>query len=334
MALKKSVFASKAERQNYQQLARTWGDKYNIWHNLPYLNVFDTNSIVDLDDYMSHVSLAVLGYQESIKSSSVKFLTISEKDKNILKKTSIDYTVCNKQDEPILCIEFDGLGEGFNTGLQYHAQRKYGVPEHRKPWMELKLKVAHGSYVPYIVVGSKQFDNFHEEAKLTTVDALIGKVIAHQEFDKRKKNLERNPVQELEISEEEYNSLSDLEHDELIQNWILVTEIEADLKYNPVQEKITYLKHELSAWNYHSKWEYLPPIDKNISHQEKIERVREALWTIVTTNVKSSDPTLEDESATVWLPNFQIPHLGMPEIIAEEIAKLVALLRMKNHKNS
>jgi hypothetical protein len=334
MAIKKSVFGSKAERNYYDKLARTWGDKYNIWHNLPYLNVFDTKSIVDLDDYMSQVSLGVLGYQESIKSSSVKFLIISEKDKNILKKTSIDYTVCNQQDEPILCIEFDGMGEGFNTGLHYHVQRKYGVPEYRKPWMELKLKVAHGSYVPYIVVGSKQFNDLHEEAKLTTVDALIGKVIAHQEFDKMKDNLERNPAQELGISEEEYNSLSDSEHHELVQDWILGREIEAELKHNPVQEKIAYLQYELSACNYHSEWEYSPASEKNISHQERIKRVQEAVWTIVTTHVKSSDPTLEEERATVELPNFKIPHVGMPEIIAEEIATLVALLRMKAQKNS
>lgn len=101
MGINKSVFASKAERSHYEKLSIIWGDKYNIWHNLPYLNVFNANNIIDVDDYMSRVSLAVLGYNESIKTSSIKLLTISDKNKNILKKTSIDYTVCNQNDEPI-----------------------------------------------------------------------------------------------------------------------------------------------------------------------------------------------------------------------------------------
>lgn len=334
MGINKSVFASRAERNHYEKLERTWGNKYNIWHNLPYLNVFNVNNIVDINDYMSRVSLAIIGYNESIKSSSTKLLTISDKDKNILKKTSIDYTVCNQNDEPILCIEFDGLGEGFNTSSQYYAQRQSNVPEYRKPWMELKLRVAHGSYVPYIVVGSKQFNDLHEEVKLTTVDALIGNILAHQEFDRRKKNLEQNPAQELGISEEDYYDLSDSEQHELIQDWVFGTEIEAELEHNPVQQKIALLEAELSAWNYHSKWDYSPPISENISQQERIEKTQEALWVIVKTHVKSSHPLLKDEQITIWLPNFQIPHVGMPETIAEEIAELVALLKMKAKKSS
>lgn len=309
------------------------GGKYNIWHNLPYLNVFNVNNIIDIDDYLSRVSLAVIGYNESIKTSSVKLLAISDKDKNILKKTSIDYTVCNQNDEPILCIEFDGLGEGFNTSSQYHSQKQYGVPEYRKPWMELKLKVAHGSYIPYLVVGSKQFNDLYQEVKLTTVDALIGKILAHQEFDRRKRNLELNPAQELGMLEEDYYNLSDLEQHELIQNWVFSTEIETELDRNPLQQKIALLNAELLAWKYHSKWDYLPPIDENISQQARIEKIRESLWIIVTTHIKSSDPSLKEEQTTICLPNFQVPHLGMSEIIAEEIAELVALLKMKAQKS-
>jgi hypothetical protein len=331
MGINKSVFGSNAERSHYEKLERVWGDKYNIWHNLPYLNVFNVNNIIDIDDYISRLSLATLGYNESIKNSSVKLLAISDKDKNILKKTSIDYTVCNQNDEPILCIEFDGLGEGFNTSSQYYSQ--YSVPGYRKPWMELKLKVAHGSYIPYIVVGSRQFNDLYQEVKLTTVDALIGNILAHQEFDRRKRNLERNPAQELGMLEEDYYDLSDFKQHELIQDWVFGMEIETELDHNPLQQKIALLEAELSAWNYHSKWDYLPPIDKNISQQERIEKIRESLWVIVTTHIKSSDPSLKDEQITIGLPNFQVPHLGMSEIIAEEIAELVALLKMKAQKS-
>lgn len=334
MGINKSVFASMAERSHYEKLKRTWGNQYNIWHNLPYLNVFNVNHIVDIEDYMSRISLAVQGYHKSIESSSIKLLTISDKDKNILKKTSIDYTVCNRNDEPILCIEFDGMGEGFNTSHKYYARDQYGVPEYRRPWMELKLKVAHGSYVPYIVVGSKQFNDLHEEVKLTTVDALIGNILAHQEFDRRINHLEQNPAQELGIPEKDYYDLSDSQHKELIQDWVFATEIETELENNPVKQKIALLQVELSALNYHSKWDYSPPIDKNISQQKRIEKIQEALWVIVKTHIKSSDPSLKDEQITIWLPNFQIPHVGMAETIAEDIALLVALLKMKAQKSN
>ncbi|WP_310418019.1 hypothetical protein [Chamaesiphon sp. OTE_8_metabat_110] len=199
--------------------------------------------------------------------------------------------------------------------------------------MELKLKVAHGSYIPYIVVGSKQFNDLDREVKLTTVDALIGKILAHQEFDRRKRNLEQNPAQELGMLEEDYCDLSDLEQHELLQGWVFGTEIETELEHNPLQQKIALLKAELSAQKYNSKWDYLPPIDENISQQERIEKIRQSLWVIVTTHIKSSDPSLKEEPITICLPNFQVPHLGMSEIIAEEIAELVALLKMKAQKN-
>ncbi|MBD2252705.1 hypothetical protein [Nostoc parmelioides] len=333
MGVKNSVFASKSERYfYYDKLQRTWGHKYNIWHNLPYLNIFTTDNIIDISDYTSRVCLAVLGYGESIKSSFVKLISISEKEKNILKKTSIDYTICNQKDEPILCIEFDGLGEGFNTSLEYHTQ-KNGVPKYRKPWMELKLKVAHGSYIPYFVVGSKQFNELHEEAKLTAVDAIIGKVMAHQEFDRRKKKLETNPATELGISEEEYEKLFDWEQHELIQDWVFSTEIETDFEYNPIQKQLALLQKELSAWKTSSEWNYIPAIEANISQKERIRKTQEAIWVIVTTYTQSSNPYLKAEQATIRLPNFQIPHLGMPEIIAEEMAELIALLKMKSQNS-
>ena len=43
MGVKKTVFASKSEQENYYKLKRTWGDKYVIYHDLPFLNCSTPN---------------------------------------------------------------------------------------------------------------------------------------------------------------------------------------------------------------------------------------------------------------------------------------------------
>ncbi len=40
MGVKDTVFGSRAERANYQKLQSRWGDLYDLWHNIPFLNIF------------------------------------------------------------------------------------------------------------------------------------------------------------------------------------------------------------------------------------------------------------------------------------------------------
>src|SRR4051812_49364091 len=101
MGTTKRVFASRAERTNYYKLSRRWGDNYRLYHNLPFLNVFTREPLFDFSTW------------------DLARITLSDIDFNRLKRTSIDYTLCNQEDEPILCIEFDGLQDGFNVGTTY-----------------------------------------------------------------------------------------------------------------------------------------------------------------------------------------------------------------------
>src|SRR5215472_13909843 len=104
MGAKKSVFASKAERANYGKLSRQWGEGYHIYHNLPFLHVFDTDSLTDVSNW------------------DLKPIHLTDTQLQRLKKTSIDYTLCDQDDCPILCIEFDGLKDGFNVGNRYYSE--------------------------------------------------------------------------------------------------------------------------------------------------------------------------------------------------------------------
>ncbi len=49
MGVKGIVFASHAERRNYEKLRNRWGKWYNLYHNLPFLNIFTREPLFDLD---------------------------------------------------------------------------------------------------------------------------------------------------------------------------------------------------------------------------------------------------------------------------------------------
>lgn len=162
MGIKRSVFASRAERENFEKLARTWGQKQRLYHNLPFLNIFDFANLIDLSDW-----------------PRVGKLEVNDRDKARLKKTSVDYTLCDEQDVPILCVEFDGLCDGFNVGTDYHPTQPnpYDSGGWRKTITELKLRVARGSLFPFFVVGYDYFRDVSADIRLTIVDGLIGSVL-------------------------------------------------------------------------------------------------------------------------------------------------------------
>jgi hypothetical protein len=51
MSVKASVFASKAERENFYKLSRHWGKKWHLHHNLPFLNLFDLEKLFETDRF-------------------------------------------------------------------------------------------------------------------------------------------------------------------------------------------------------------------------------------------------------------------------------------------
>jgi hypothetical protein len=135
MPVSRNVFASQSERSNFYKLSRVWGDKYRIYHNLPFLNVFP----VKVSDTLFDLS-----------QLPPRPITITNLERNRLKKTSIDYTLCNQDDAPLICIEFDGLQQGYNLGTQYRTTDETAdsadTPSWREQILGLKLRVAHGSF--------------------------------------------------------------------------------------------------------------------------------------------------------------------------------------------
>ena len=175
MGAKDHVFSSNAERGNYYKLSRQWGTGYRIYHNLPFLNVFDTKNLLNARKFGD--------WHHLLDANEPDTLSVGDVDFNRLKKTSIDYTVCDTNDRPLLCIEFDGIRDGFNVGTEYRFD---GPPD---PWRELitglKLRVAHGSMFPYFVVGYNHFKDLSPGVQLTMVDGIIGEVLSSMETKER-----------------------------------------------------------------------------------------------------------------------------------------------------
>jgi hypothetical protein len=73
--------------------------------HLPFLMVFDTKGLVDGSAWP--------------KASPAPI--VSAQDLNRLKKTNMDFTLCDAAGTSLVCVEFDGLQDGFNVGTSYKA---------------------------------------------------------------------------------------------------------------------------------------------------------------------------------------------------------------------
>jgi hypothetical protein len=313
MGVKTTVFASKSERANFYKLCRVWGEKYRIHHNLPFLNVFNLDGLIDWTEPYQPVPLH-----------------IPDVDKNRLKKTSIDYTLCGNDDTPILCVEFDGMQQGFNVGAEYHP--KNPILGRMDPWRqqitELKLKVGIGSFFPFFVVGSRQFEELTPETQLTIVDGIIGEVLsqkaATEVIDKGV-----NP-EDLGLTDEEYASLSPPDIDELVQDWVIGVEVDAEMTHNPVSRlriDMTATVPEVRSWR--GELLQYPPLPENVSFSERVERIRRALLNGARVTLHTSDRG--DVQAEAWMPNFQVPWFSGVSLL-EDIAYILAMQKYVTQK--
>jgi hypothetical protein len=222
---KKCVFASRQEKDNYYKLDRQWGASHNLYHNLPFLNVFSTR---DTD--------------------------VSDIENNRLKKTSIDYTLCDKSDSPLVCVEFDGLYDGVNIGSKYLLGRE--PDEWRQRILTLKLRVAHASQFPFFIVGNDQFKDLSAELKLTVVDGIIGNVLAsraaHARFEQGFNS------EEVGWSSEAFASLDPGTQHEVVQDWVIDVGELADLEHNPIHARAAQLADELHIWGFGTVWREFP----------------------------------------------------------------------------
>ena len=308
MGVKRNVFASKSERRNFYKLSRVWGRKYRIYHNLPFLNVFDPRNIFDFSDW-----------------GDIRPIVLSDLEVARLKKTSIDYTLCDQQDSPILCIEFDGLQQGFNVGTAYYPNE---IPEQLNPWRreitELKLRVAFGSLFPYFVVGSRYFADISSDVELTIVDGIIGEVLANRAVQARVG--EGFDPNEVGYSQDEFDSLPEWEQREIIQDWLWGIEVEAEMEHNPISRKRAELQSALGVTSWSVEYMTYPSVDYTRALRNRGESLNSAV--LHGAKVILHTPSYGDIEGEAWLPNFKaIGYTGLG--LCENVAALLALDRLK-----
>ena len=305
MGVQKQVFASNAERGNFYKLSKQWGGKYRIYHNLPFLNIFDAKGLIDFSGW-------------PLKSISIDDMALSR-----LKKTSVDFTLCDDSDEPLVCIDFDGYQEGYNVGTKYHFRTA------SNGWKEiiydLKLKVAHGSLFPYFVLSSREFADLSPDIRLTIVDGIIGEVLAKKATTA--KFAETFNPEEIGYTQDEFDEIDPGTQQELIQDWVIGVEVEMDFEHNPIHRKTAELSMEIGHYSHSFEFIHPPEIDKAKSLKERAKLLDSALYQGAKVTIDS--PVWGKVEASVTLPNFKTPYfsgLGL----AEEIAHILVLHKLRN----
>jgi hypothetical protein len=298
MGVAKSVFASRAERANFQKLQSRWGDRYDLWHNLPFLNLFTREDLIDPD------------------SADLRSLTISDIEWQRLKKTSVDYVLCDREhDAPLICIDFDGIQDGFNAGREYRPRA-----ENPSPWRDvitsLKLKVAHGSLFPYFVVGWREFADISPTIRRSVVDGIIGEVLAKQAVsDRFARGL---TAADAGMTEAEWEALPPWDQGDIIEHIAMTIEIDADFEHNPLYADVAKLCSELGYPAGSHRFVDAPGTTRAPSGQW----LEETLLFGVEYTLRTDD--VGTVKRTAWLPNFRAPgFIGLG--LVEEIAHLLAL---------
>jgi hypothetical protein len=231
----------------------------------------------------------------------------------------------------LVCIDFDGIRDGFNVGTEYRFD---GPPD---PWRELitglKLKVAHGSMFPYFIVGVDHFKDVSDTVQLTMVDGIIGEVFSNREVRDRIGD-GFNPEQ-VGWHQEEFDNLPSDEQHELIQDWVIGVEVDAEMKHNPISVTVCELQRQV-GFICSCTWLTYPSAEQAKSLDERRRLLRDALLKGCRCTLHGGIETVGRKvvhlpckygpiSVTVWLPDFNTPGCGSVLGLVENLAKLVAL---------
>lgn len=300
MSLKKCIFDNASERKLFGHLNSIWGDKFNIYPQLPFTKIFD-----------------------------IETLNIDQKDKDFLLKTNIDYTICDKKDRPLMCIEFDGLSRGYNRGGEYIQIVKDKL---RKKKLELKLKIAIEHHFPFYIISYDERTYLSEEIHLTVIDGIIGQTIARQKLqDKINEYLELENAKDIIDFMSKY--VSKYGYYEYIQDLVTAAEVDLELTWDPIAKKAAQIMSILSkrgiVTNISSEVLSKPelPEMKDIFDIEGLERRIKSWNDIEWHGCKVSCETPKGKVIEqAWVRNFE-GLMASPLVIVENIAMLLAFYK-------
>jgi hypothetical protein len=221
----KQIFGSNAERHNYHHLCQIWGDKWHLYPNQPFRNFCATQGLIDFSTY------------------EFKSITLSPEEKELLNKTSVDYVLCTPQGEVVLGIEFDGVGEGFSRGTTYCPTRE--VSDARKRMLDLKLRVAHASATPFLIVGTQEFAPLGSRCNLAVIDGIIGRILSGR-ARQCKFAVEFRPEM-AGFGRDTFENGTQQEQHLIIEDYALGVEVMSEMENDPLELEISRRERKLGA---------------------------------------------------------------------------------------
>jgi len=281
MTLKENIFDGYNEKVLFRHLNSIWKKYFNIYPQLPFTKIFD-----------------------------IKTLDIQENERNFLLKTNIDYTVCDKNDKPLICIEFDGLSGGYNREGEYIQVKEDPL---RKKKLELKLKIAIEHHYPFYIISFPEKKFISEKINLTVIDGIIGQTIAKKNFQDKKKEIQRY----LDNNVETLRSMSEYELKEHVDDLVISSEVETELTWDPIARRAAELFHVLFTKRIITG--YSPEFQSKPEFW-KLKDINGIKWYGCKVSCDTPNGKVIERA---WVRNFE-GGLASPIIIVRNIAELLA----------
>jgi hypothetical protein len=292
-----SVFGSRREKELFTSLHTQWGSQFDLWPSLPFALIVDASSLGP---------------------------NFRESERDFFLKTSVDYTLCTKRGQPVLSIEFDGLGKGFSRQGEY-VQQTATVDPYRKLKMDLKLRIAQNEAYSFFVVSFQESVILDRATNLTIVDGIIGQVLAKKEFKKSTETLYDDYREIIE-------ALPPTAQYDYVQDLVLDAETIAELKWDPIAKLAAKLEYEAFEKGVVKSYgtEYLndpelpdgDPYDFSVL-EKRVEAMKNAVRVGCRITAKTPENSIVE---TVWLRNFEDTMVSALHI-ASNIAELLAFRR-------
>jgi hypothetical protein len=106
---------------------------------------------------------------------------ISESDWDLYLKTSVDFTLVEGEGDPSLIVEFDGMGQGFNSSTTYVQFQQTRDPN-RKAKLDFKLRVCDCVELPLMVISFPEIAPCTRDGLLSIVNGIVAQHIATKTY--------------------------------------------------------------------------------------------------------------------------------------------------------
>jgi hypothetical protein len=299
MGVRCSIFGSGSEAKHFKHLESVWGEKYRLFSNVAFLQICTLEDLRDHD-----------------KTPPEPF-KLSYFDEQRLKKTSVDFVLCEQDGKPLVALDFDGIQEGYNRGTTYVPTK--GDNSWRRTIMGLKLRVAHGSGLPFFVVKSTHLHAI-KSVKLTIADGLIGSALAHS--DGRARLDEGFKPEFVGMTTKQFNAMSEAKKNEAVQDWVIDCDTIAMIDRNPVVKRALEMQNELGVreWSYGPYNESLHRLPSGKFH------LHSGIWV-----------TVKHPSGQTGTGRLTLTPVNMDDVdthsVTESIAKILALIDLQKKLN-